>query len=589
MKNLKPRRFSLRAKFTLMIALMISAVGLFLGWYAYAKTKEVLYDELMARGRGIARNLAFNSRYAALTEDRTVLRDLIYGIRMEGSVVFGRVYGDQRDLLMDARFDTEEIIKGKEPSPKLGPLPMELVIRPPTQNGAQNGAEDIYSIIAPIIFTKTNLPSDVEAQLTEIFEMGDEKQKGSPIGYVEVGISIKPMHEKLNRLIWFYAVLTVVVIGVGIFFSEIFIWSLLLPVKGMIRTAQEIAQGNMKRRVHVRYKDEIGELATIFNQMAQSLAERDEDLRKQYKKLELSHQDLSRVAAELAKYKEAMEQKVRERTDELAQKNLLLRGAMERAQGSDLLKTQFLANMSHELRTPLNAIIGFSQVLSEGMDGEINETQKKDLDAIYQSGMHLLSIINDILDISKIEAGRMQLDLAEFDMGDVVLDVLSTAKPLVKEKEVALRVELPKEAPRVYADRIRIRQVILNLISNAAKFTAKGHILVRVASNSNEVEVHVADTGMGIRESDIPKLFNEFKQLDPSTTRNRGGAGLGLALAKRFVELHGGRIWVESVLGIGSTFSFSIPNFVKEGALTERQEAGFSGGADVHQPKEGAG
>lgn len=584
MKGFQSRRLSLRAKFTLMIALMISAVGFSLGWYSYAKTKEVLYDELMARGKGIARNLAFNSRYAVLTEDKTALRDLLYGIRTERSVVFGRIYGEQGGLLMDVHFDREEMIKKKGPPPTLGAPPRELVLRPPIQNGD----EDTYSLVAPV-FTRTNLPTDVETQLTAIFEMGDEKQKGSPIGQVEIGISIKPMYEKLNGLVWFYTISTVVVIGIGVLFSEIFIWSLILPVKGMIRTAQEIAQGNMKRRVHVRHQDEIGELATIFNQMAQSLAERDEDLRKQYRKLELSHQDLSRVAAELAEYKEALERKVKERTEELAQKNLLLRGAMERAQGSDLLKTQFLANMSHELRTPLNAIIGFAQVLSEGMDGEVNETQKKDLEAIYQSGMHLLSIINDILDISKIEAGRMQLDLAEFDIGDVVLDVLSTAKPLVKEKDVVLRVELPKETPRVYADRIRIRQVILNLISNAAKFTAKGHILVRVTANSKEVEVHVADTGMGIRESDIPKLFNEFRQLDSSTTRNRGGAGLGLALAKRFVELHGGRIWVESVLGVGSTFSFSIQNFVKEGDLIERQEAGFSGGTDVPQPKQERG
>ena len=235
----------------------------------------------------------------------------------------------------------------------------------------------------------------------------------------------------------------------------------------------------------------------------------------------------------------------------------------------DRLKSQFLANMSHELRTPLNSIIGFSRVILKGIDGPITELQQQDLTAIYNSGSHLLSLINDILDLSKIEAGKMELAFDEVNITDVTNSVLSTMTGLVKDKPVELKREIEADLPTVRADAIRVRQVMINLLSNAAKFTDEGNIVVQVglrpnASGRNEIQVSVTDTGPGISEQDQTKLFQPFSQVDDSPTRKTGGTGLGLSICQHLISMHGGRIWVESQVGKGSTFYFTLPLFRKE-------------------------
>ncbi|HLF28773.1 MAG TPA: GAF domain-containing protein [Anaerolineae bacterium] len=235
------------------------------------------------------------------------------------------------------------------------------------------------------------------------------------------------------------------------------------------------------------------------------------------------------------------------------------RTALGRMREVDRLKTQFLANMSHELRTPLNSIIGFSRVILRGIDGPLTELQQADLTAIHNSGQHLLGLINDILDLSKIEAGKMELSKEDVDLADIIKGVMSTAIALVKDKSVELRQEVPADLPPVKADSRRIRQVVLNLVSNAAKFTDKGYILARVTGNAREVRIAVSDTGMGIPPDKLDHIFEEFTQVDASTTRKVGGTGLGLAISRHFVEMHGGRMWVESEMNAGSVFSFTLP------------------------------
>nr|WP_290665380.1 ATP-binding protein [Ardenticatena sp.] len=235
------------------------------------------------------------------------------------------------------------------------------------------------------------------------------------------------------------------------------------------------------------------------------------------------------------------------------------RETAERLRELDQLKSQFLANMSHELRTPLNSIIGFSRVILKGIDGPINELQRKDLETIYNSGQHLLSLINDILDISKIEAGKMRLDFDKVDLYQVFDSVLSTAQGLIKDKPVELIREIPEGLPTIIADATRVRQILLNLLSNAAKFTEKGEIRVTATQAGDEVIISVSDTGPGIPEDQLDKLFEAFYQVDGSMTRKVGGTGLGLAITRHFVEMHGGKIWVRSTVGKGSTFTFSLP------------------------------
>jgi signal transduction histidine kinase/DNA-binding response OmpR family regulator len=240
------------------------------------------------------------------------------------------------------------------------------------------------------------------------------------------------------------------------------------------------------------------------------------------------------------------------------------RQAVERIREVDRLKTQFLANMSHELRTPLNSIIGFSRVIMRGIDGPVTELQTTDLQSIYNSGQHLLGLINNILDISKIEAGKMELASEQVDLREIARSVMATAIALVKDKHVRLEQEIPDDLPPVIADPTRVRQIILNLISNASKFTEKGQITLRIEVKPEAAQISVRDTGMGIPSDKLEHIFEEFTQVDASTTRSVGGTGLGLAITRRFVEMHGGRIWVESKLGVGSTFSFTLPWLPKE-------------------------
>ena len=242
----------------------------------------------------------------------------------------------------------------------------------------------------------------------------------------------------------------------------------------------------------------------------------------------------------------------------------------ERLREVDRLKSQFLANMSHELRTPLNSIIGFSRVVLKGIDGPITDRQREDLDAIYNSGQHLLGLINDILDVSKIEAGKMELDFEPVNLEEIINGVMSTAIALVKDKAVDLQQSVPDELPIITADERRVRQILLNLVSNAAKFTDQGFIRVGAKVDGGQVCMFVEDTGKGIAEEELKKVFEPFTQVDASTTREHGGTGLGLTISHSFVQLHGGRMWVESQLGEGSTFYFTLPI---EGPPSEVEDA----------------
>ncbi|MGD2148603.1 MAG: response regulator, partial [Anaerolineae bacterium] len=231
----------------------------------------------------------------------------------------------------------------------------------------------------------------------------------------------------------------------------------------------------------------------------------------------------------------------------------------ERLREVDRLKSQFLANMSHELRTPLNSIIGFSRVVLKGIDGPITDRQREDLEAIHSSGQHLLGLINDILDVSKIEAGKMELDFETVDLREMINGVMSTAVALMKDKPIELQRAISDSLPLITADERRVRQILLNLVSNAAKFTEEGFICVGAQVEGGEVILSVADTGIGIDQKEKERIFEPFTQTDASTTREHGGTGLGLTISRSFVDLHGGRIWVESEPDEGSTFYVALP------------------------------
>jgi GAF domain-containing protein/DNA-binding response OmpR family regulator len=242
-----------------------------------------------------------------------------------------------------------------------------------------------------------------------------------------------------------------------------------------------------------------------------------------------------------------------------------LQKANEELRELDRIKSDFLANMSHELRTPLNSIIGFSRVMLKGIDGPLTEMQEQDLTTIYNSGQHLLGLINDILDQAKIAAGKMDLKLSFFDVKPLVEGVKSIGLGLIKDKPIQLHVEVAQTLPKAYGDEFRTRQVLLNLVSNAGKFTSEGTVMIRVYPVQSErdgkqyVRIDVTDSGIGIAEKDIPLLFEAFRQVDSSLTRTAGGTGLGLPIARSLIEMQGGQMFVSSRVNVGSTFSITIP------------------------------
>jgi signal transduction histidine kinase len=222
-------------------------------------------------------------------------------------------------------------------------------------------------------------------------------------------------------------------------------------------------------------------------------------------------------------------------------------------------KSQFLANMSHELRTPLNAILGYTELMTDGAYGEPSEKMMGVLKRLEANGRHLLGLINDVLDLSKIEAGQLVLELSDYCIQDIAQTVRSTLEPLAADKKLAFKLDLSPGLPPGHGDGRRLTQVLINLVGNAIKFTDAGEVAIKAEAHNGSFHVSVRDTGPGISSSDQARLFQEFQQADNAITRKKGGTGLGLAISKRIIEMHGGRIWVESEPGQGSTFVFTLP------------------------------
>ena len=231
-------------------------------------------------------------------------------------------------------------------------------------------------------------------------------------------------------------------------------------------------------------------------------------------------------------------------------------------------KSQFLANMSHELRTPLNAILGYTELMADGIYGQLPEKTMGVLKRLESNGRHLLGLINDVLDLSKIEAGQLVLELTDYSLEDIAQTVRSTLEPLAADKKLAFKVEVAAKLPAGHGDGRRLTQVLINLVGNAIKFTDAGEVVIKAGATDGSFHLSVRDTGPGISAADQAKLFQEFQQADNAITKKKGGTGLGLAISKRIIEMHGGKIWVDSQVGQGSTFSFTVPVRAAQQAVT---------------------
>jgi signal transduction histidine kinase len=256
-----------------------------------------------------------------------------------------------------------------------------------------------------------------------------------------------------------------------------------------------------------------------------------------------------------------VERKVQEATTELAEQNELLRRQHIALEQASALKSQFLANMSHEFRTPLNAILGYTHMLLHGVSGPVSDVQRKSLSRIDSNSRHLLALINDILDITRIEAGRMPLNLTTFNIPELVDEVMAELEPIIKRSSLTVRPHMPRSLPLLKSDRQKVKQIVLNLLSNALKFTPSGSVTVAAAHDvkAHQIVIKVVDTGVGIAADDQKKVFEDFRQLDSSPTRGYGGTGLGLSICRRLAQMLGGTIDLQSTAGKGSTFMLRLP------------------------------
>ncbi len=385
-------------------------------------------------------------------------------------------------------------------------------------------------------------PSQSEAvyfQRESLLVFRDISMDSERVGRIYIRISLNSLYSLFAK-----AALIMVAIFGGVLFLTYLIASRLQslvskPILDLARTVKSISkQRNYYIRAPKTAQDEVGDLIDGFNEMLEQIQERDENLHRHSENLALRSAEVSAINAQLS-------------------------SAIEKAEHASKAKSEFLAKMSHEFRTPLNAIIGYSELLKEEMEEMQLQSYQTDLDRIHTAAKHLLTLINDILDLTKIEAGKMELHIESFSARQVVDEVLSTMRDLVQKNGNLLIVEYANDPGRMVSDPVKLRQILLNLIGNSGKFTSQGRVelhLRRFRNNgSNWVRIQVKDTGIGISAEDQKKLFQTFSQADSSTTRKYGGTGLGLAISQRFVNMMGGQITVDSTPGRGSIFELQLP------------------------------
>jgi signal transduction histidine kinase len=337
--------------------------------------------------------------------------------------------------------------------------------------------------------------------------------------------AFRPLYASILRTVF----LLIVGIGLSVIASLVLTHKMVTPIRTLQKGAARIGAGDLGHRIELSTGDELETLGEEFNQMTARLRE--------------SYANL--------------EEKVEDRTRELAE-------ALEQLEIASRHKSEFLANMSHELRTPLNAILGYTELILDNIYGDVPEKIQEVLERLEKNGRHLLGLINDVLDLSKIEAGQLTLSFSDYSMQEVVHTVVTSVEPLASEKNLTLEVSIAPDLAVGKGDEQRIAQVFLNLVGNAIKFTEEGEVNVKVSASDSKFLTTVSDTGPGLSEADQKRIFEEFHQADSSSTNKKGGTGLGLAISKKIVEMHGGRIWVESSPGQGADFCFTLPVRVEQ-------------------------
>jgi signal transduction histidine kinase len=504
----------LRLKFFLSISLLIVLTSVSLGWFFSRHGVELITLALVERGKSLVVNLASNLGYELQFATEQRLRELIEGVIRQEDVLYVVIQDAEGEIRAQAHAGQPEEI----PPLSLARSPMEGIrwADPSTRAFVVTWrGERIYELVHPV---KTQGKRERE----EIgLTVGGQEQT---IGWATVGmsLSLRRVDETIVQVRWTTALLTLVVVVFGIVVTALLARVIVGPINKLAAATKRIAQGEAPFHVAVDSRDEIGELAASFNRMTEAVRRRERD-------------NVALVRA-------------------LEETNLKLEAANRH-------KSEFLANVSHELRTPLTAIKGAVDLLLRELVGPLTDRQQRHLTRVRSNAQHLAGLINDLLDLSMVEAGRLELRATRLLLETLVHEVVDALRPMAAEKRVALEILRAEPPPVVRADPARVTQVLMNLIGNAIKFTPSlGTVTVSVARAGDQwAQVSVRDTGPGIPADETQRIFDKFYQIAEAGKQRPGGTGLGLAIARALVELHGSKIWVESEVGRGSAFFFTLP------------------------------
>ncbi len=528
----RPRGFGLRSKFLLLVSIGFVVSGLVFGWTFSRQYQTMLRSEFQKRGETLVRGLAASARLDVWSGNKERLARLVESAGEETDMIAASVYNVRREVLARS-----ERVPGAA-SAAVPESPHEVKV------GSRSlpSGEVVLSFLAPVeLQVEGRRGPDDPVEMLGGSSTPEARTHPELLGAIEIVFSLGAIEQRIRDVNATAAAITAGIVAVGIILVLVLSRIFVAPIERMAATARRIADGDLGSRAQVGSRDELGDLGEAFNTMTATLADREEQLRRMNASLEL---------------------KVRERTSELEVKQQELLTANVELERASRLKSEFLANMSHELRTPLNAVNGFSELLLEETYGPLVPKQRRYVDNILASGRHLLQLINGILDLSKIEAGRMEVRVEEFSIRQAIESAVSVIQPLAQKKGLSLEVTIDPAVDRVLLDPGKTKQILYNLVSNAVKFTDTGSIAVSAApvpEDPSLIELCVRDTGIGIRSEDQGRIFREFEQVDGSHSRRYEGTGLGLALTRRLAELQGGSIRLESEVGKGSRFFVRLP------------------------------
>jgi len=533
---------------------IIILLVILLGVIDFRQQRHLAEEEFIKRGEAMAANLAQGSKLAVFTENEFLLNSAINSVTGDADFAYVLIYGEDWKILANPEKQATDV-KGLIQELSDGEKDQLLRQRQGFFKRVTGKKGRFVEFLAPIISKETQ--TSYELQIGPLGrEPGDTDQaQQRTIGTVRLGLSLKNVDSRLAALLKWRGGLLAVFLFLSTLVIYVFSRRITRPIKQLTDQAAQIADGYLDQVIPVDSRDEIGQLAVSFNDMARAL------------KGNIDEKELA--LAQLRELNQTLEDRISRRTAEIQTVNTQLRESTRH-------KSQFLANVNHELRTPVSAIIGYARLILRKTEGQMPQSQRDNLQDLHTTAEHLLQLINSLLNLAKIEAGRIEIRVEPVQVDELIHGATSTIEQILKQDQVRLVREIEPGLPTMNTDREQLRQIILNLLGNAAKFTEEGEIKVTAVQQNSSIKLTISDTGIGIQKEDLNQIFEEFHQGNRSNGGNHDGTGLGLAIVKRSLKLLGGEIAVESEVGKGSTFTVTLPlDLSKSATQTGEQQSAW--------------